>query len=46
MKKLLGILLAAAMVFSTMAFAAPITEPVETADEISSAIGGGHFKAK
>ncbi len=36
MKKLLGTLLAAAMVFSTMAFAAPITEPVETVDEISS----------
>ena len=41
MKKLLSILLAAATVFSTTAFASPAAEPIESADEISLDVGGG-----
>lgn len=46
MKKLLSILLAAATVFSTTAFASPAAEPIESADEISLEVGGGAISSK
>ncbi len=46
MKKLLGILLATAAIFSTTAFASPTAEPIESADEISLEIGGGAVSPK